>query len=859
MFSLIANPILERQPRSFLLAIGLVIISASVMLIAFTSQITMIAMEHDLGRFWRTTYDILVRPSGERSEIEEQYGLVEANHLSGIWGGITFEQYEAIKAIPGVEVAAPLAMLGYVQEIVSADVVDQLHEPGVYTLKMSLRIEDRSGLYETIPRKPVYYYYIGSDVGSNVTLYDANRLFANPVRPPFSHLEFPFLVAGIDPVQEAALVGLHQAMVEGDYLTGSESLVTRPRFQASGGPATEIDAPILINATTYTSITQLAELRYLELSDDVFTLADIQDRGGTTYLETLPADTIAVQELSSADLYHILIEGLRERGFSHSFAVDLPGRMTYRPATYILPDNELVLEIMLPEEGQGYLIWPAYRSTHIGQPLWFDTAFRPVIRGIFDIERIPQPEAVRRIPLETYFPPVAILRYDEQGQPVELPRVLRPTLNPAGYIQNPPLVLTTLEAAQLIKGNETISAIRVRVALEGCSGDYLTCPLTLQNQRKIETIAGEIARLTGLDVDIMVGSSPTRILVHVPGVGYVEEQWIQKNVTATYQERVQTGHLILLAALLGIGGLFVLDLAWAEVVARRRTIALQKALGWRSSTVFAQVLGHLLLVSTLAAILGALAAWGVTGLLGWQPPPMRLLAGVPLLVVLLSLLGSLYPAWLAARTPPVIGLQQGNIRPTTRNRPGSSFLPLPSAFFLLAWRGLARRWSRSALGALTAALSAALLVLMLGVTVDRQGVMSGTLLGEFILVRIEGYHYAIVGIGFGLAALSLANSLLAGVLERRREIGVLKAVGWRTPTVARLFILEGALLGVLGGVAGAALGLVTFVGLYETISPSLGWIGLVGVLTPVIVGALAATYPARVAARVPPAEAVRYE
>jgi putative ABC transport system permease protein len=133
------------------------------------------------------------------------------------------------------------------------------------------------------------------------------------------------------------------------------------------------------------------------------------------------------------------------------------------------------------------------------------------------------------------------------------------------------------------------------------------------------------------------------------------------------------------------------------------------------------------------------------------------------------------------------------------------------------------------------------------------------LLGEFILVRIEGYHYAIVGIGFGLAALSLANSLLAGVLERRQEIGVLKAVGWRTLTVARLFVLEGALLGGLGGLAGSALGLATFVGLYETLSPSLSWIGLAGVLTPVIVGALAALYPARVAARVLPAEAVRYE
>jgi putative ABC transport system permease protein len=97
------------------------------------------------------------------------------------------------------------------------------------------------------------------------------------------------------------------------------------------------------------------------------------------------------------------------------------------------------------------------------------------------------------------------------------------------------------------------------------------------------------------------------------------------------------------------------------------------------------------------------------------------------------------------------------------------------------------------------------------------------------------------------------------VLERRREIGVLKAVGWRTATVARLFVAEGTLLGLLGGLAGAALGLALFVGLYQSVSSRLVWIAAVGVLAPLLVGALAALYPARVAARIPPAEAVRYE
>jgi ABC-type antimicrobial peptide transport system permease subunit len=408
------------------------------------------------------------------------------------------------------------------------------------------------------------------------------------------------------------------------------------------------------------------------------------------------------------------------------------------------------------------------------------------------------------------------------------------------------MALTTVQAVCQLVSENCISAIRVRVG--GIEA------LTPAAQRKIETIAGEIARLTGLDVDIMVGSSPTRVLVHVPGVGYVEEQWIQKNVTATYSTRVQTGHLLLLGGLLSIGGLFVLDLAWAEVVARRRTIALQKALGWRSSTVFAQMLGQITLVGVIASVLGVLVAWGVSRAAGWDMPSLTLVGGVLLLVVGLTMVGSAYPAWLAARVLPVVGLQRGQVFYPRRiiHLPVRGVLPF-------AWMGMLRRWSRTALGALTATLSSSLFVLMLAVTVDRQGAMSGTLLGEFILVRIEGYHYAIVGLGFGLAALSLANSLLASVLERRREIGVLKAVGWCTNTVLLLFLYEGALIGVLGGLAGAVLGAGVFTALYETVSLNLLWIGLAGAGLPVVVGLLAALYPALVAANVPPAEAVRYE
>jgi putative ABC transport system permease protein len=128
-------------------------------------------------------------------------------------------------------------------------------------------------------------------------------------------------------------------------------------------------------------------------------------------------------------------------------------------------------------------------------------------------------------------------------------------------------------------------------------------------------------------------------------------------------------------------------------------------------------------------------------------------------------------------------------------------------------------------------------------------------------VRVEGYHYAIVSIGFSLTALSTANAMLGGIDERRREIGILKAVGWRSKSVAGLFMTEGILLGIAGGALGTLLGSSVFLYFYGygSLSPASALAILLSVSVPGIVGALAAFYPARVAARVPPAEVVRYE
>ena len=73
---------------------------------------------------------------------------------------------------------------------------------------------------------------------------------------------------------------------------------------------------------------------------------------------------------------------------------------------------------------------------------------------------------------------------------------------------------------------------------------------------------------------------------------------------------------------------------------------------------------------------------------------------------------------------------------------------------------------------------------------------------------VESVLSGIGAIALVIASLGISNALLAAVRERRREIGVLKAIGARDRDVLRVFLIEAGVLGLAGGVVGTALGFV---------------------------------------------------
>ncbi len=128
-------------------------------------------------------------------------------------------------------------------------------------------------------------------------------------------------------------------------------------------------------------------------------------------------------------------------------------------------------------------------------------------------------------------------------------------------------------------------------------------------------------------------------------------------------------------------------------------------------------------------------------------------------------------------------------------------------------------------------------------------------------------------LALAVASLGIINTLVMAILERRREIGVLKALGAADRDVRQLFFAEAGVMGLAGGLFGVALGwaigraiqLATMIYLKrQGMNPpniwSVPWWLVLGAIAFAVVVSLASgIYPASRAARLDPVEALRYE
>lgn len=147
---------------------------------------------------------------------------------------------------------------------------------------------------------------------------------------------------------------------------------------------------------------------------------------------------------------------------------------------------------------------------------------------------------------------------------------------------------------------------------------------------------------------------------------------------------------------------------------------------------------------------------------------------------------------------------------------------------------------------------------------------------EQLLGAISTIFSIVTAVLVGIAAISLlvggvgiANTMYTSVLERTREIGIMKAVGAKNSDILTIFLMESGLLGLVGGLIGIAIGIgigegVEFIAARTIGSPLLratfGMPLILGALAfSFVIGTLSGFLPAKQAASLRPVEALRYE
>jgi putative ABC transport system permease protein len=264
----------HRPGRGLALAVGLAVAATGAVLLAATARTGDARVHGAITRNFRSAYQILVRPESSLTPLEREEGLVRPNYLSGIYGGITFRQYDEIKRLPGVEVAAPVANVGVIFPQLAFKVpLDRflttsrraLGRDPVRLFRVRYAFVAHNGR-SRYPGETVYAYYTknlvlsyGQEVvpgrpsavdvcshfqdalskrvakspfdlsargdtllcfsavpGANVDPLSKNRWFRGT--GPYGQASVPISVAAIDPEEEARLVHLDRTVVSGRYL-----------------------------------------------------------------------------------------------------------------------------------------------------------------------------------------------------------------------------------------------------------------------------------------------------------------------------------------------------------------------------------------------------------------------------------------------------------------------------------------------------------------------------------------------------------------------------------------------------------------------------------------------------------------
>ena len=881
-----------RPARTLALIAGVLVAAAAFTVLTAASRTAQLRTTGTVSANFQPAYDILVRPKGARTAQEKQTGTVQPDFLSGIYGGITMAQYHRIQRIPGVQVAAPIAMVGYAQ--LNALTFEPLPaaalgRSGSRLYRISTTWASDNGA-SRVTQPPGYLYVtprrlrtgpstagVRSSCGPVSTLPPGTNPFGTAAQsyalcwsrvnhnalPPspggvndtaagyFVEWTVPVLIAAIDPAAEAKLDGLNKAVVSGRYLTEHES---------GSGPL----LPVL--ASSASGMSEYAQTTVQQLAAPA-AKPDMNAAWKSGHASA-PGRTVATVRTTAQQAYNAVLKGPGTASEENYTGTPVAGYWSVGPVDYqrtpagaLAPrqvvnrpsvwDTGSLASVAMDDENSQYRTV----TSHVTSNGYLPVALIK-ITGVFDQARIRSFSPLSRVPLGAYQPVTAVPATAASRRALHGSDLL-PSQNLGGLVSQPVNLITTLSALPKLENSadyshvpaaDPISVIRVRVA--GVTG-----PNALSRER-VNAVAQQIAQRTGLDVDVVAGSSPSPVTIDLPAGRFgpppltLSENWVKKGVAVAILSAVDKASVALFTLILVVCVLFVGNAATAAVRGRRRELGVLAAVGWRRSRLFATALLELAGIGLAAGLLAAAIAVPVSAGLGLHASPGQALLAVPVAMGV-AVVAGLAPAWLAARADPVSSVRPPVLAVRRAHQ--------PRGITSLALLNVARTPGRTLVGAASLAVGIAALTMLTAVTFAFRGVVVGSLLGDAVAVQVRSVNYIAAGATVALGVLAVADVVFLNIRERAAELATLRSFGWHDTTLARLVITEGTVIGLVGSLAGAGLGLGGAAWFAGQLPARLLALAAVAVAAGIIITAAAALLPAALLRRLPTAHLLAEE
>ena len=738
------------------------------------------------------SYDIVVSAPNSGSPGDSGGWTDSPAEMDTLSGGITVAQYDAVRKLAGVEVAAPLTMVGYLPFTVSAPLI----------IPASMR--------STTPQRVTVTVRLRSDDGLSTVTWDDVTL-ANPdVRTSALSIRlswtFELPLVAVDPVAEARLLDLNTAVVSGSYLPATASSPSQPvPVLMAGSIASDEAAQVTVDPAGAGMAAGTATLTMASAYQQL-----VADAGTTA--GTIPAYWTAGPV---------------------SYQQAAGGQLEPQPVATELADvwNGAYMWSGAPADA-GALDVP-FRSLTEHPAVAGGATVKAV--GVFDPAKVGGAPAT-----PSPYQPELLAGADPQSRQLLGGRPLAADGDPGALPGSAAsLVVPLADIGAFTRGYAGVQAaapigvIRVRVA--GAAGDDAA------SQDRIRAVAQEIVRATGLHVQAVLGTTTTTRVVDVPAGLHgrpplqVDEVWYRSDIETTVWSGLGPDSIVLAELELLAGEMVLAWGTWRIMRARRGELATLRALGWRRGQLGRRLLPEFALTAVVAVAAAVLAGYTIGAALAGRPDWAWLLLSIPVVIA---------AAIVETRRPLLWTMARALAEPLRSGGPGRTpagrrrqappvrsvrrLLSSPSRMLLSTFV--------IAVGCVALSLEAAARWAFAGAAtpwterpVTGQGMVVDV--GAVLLVA-------------AMATFTVADLALLSLRERAAEVSTLRAIGWSAPDLARLTLQNAVWPGLAGGLIAGGFDLLGGLAVAGSAPPRLIALSGLAAAAGVAMSLLAASLPA---------------